>query len=212
MILGIMILVCNHGAMAIDDDVAASISATAANITGFAVTEDLEESQQVAPPMFPLNADTFGSQKPPSASGRKDTSFWEFYQKLGCVRDTKARACPLGFIETSKGSGLCISTDAEYVGPCGSIINILAFESPEAVTRQCAVTWPCQQCALDPISCPAGWRRRRVDDALVCEPAEYVGPCAENQARREVDFTNMNSMQRYMWSQRCSASFPCKKR
>lgn len=55
MIVNILLLFRAMNAMAISDDDAAEISATAANITGFAVTEDLEEAQRVAPPMFPLS-------------------------------------------------------------------------------------------------------------------------------------------------------------
>jgi len=135
----------------------------------------------------------------PSQLGAPDRSVQE-NEASACLPDfTK---CPNGW---SNDGVLCVAGDA-YSGACAGKADLsdMTVEQKTAFASYCSVDFPCQGgCEQDfRHTCPSLWRE--VGPNACHAPLQYEGACPAR-----LDVTSMSDEDRYTWSARCAARWPC---
>jgi len=113
--------------------------------------------------------------------------------------------CPEGWTR----EGVLCMAGADYAGDCAAEADLseMGLEQKLAFADFCAVKFPCQgpceggQDFLGQI-CPSLWRE--IGTGICQAPLEYEGSCSVR-----LDVAGMSGEEKYTWSVRCGARWPC---
>jgi len=110
--------------------------------------------------------------------------------------------CPKGW---AKEGSLCVASSS-YGGQCAHEVDFseMSVEQKLAFASFCSVAFPCQGgCAQDfQQSCPSLWRE--IGTGVCSAPLQYEGDCASR-----LETAGMSEEDKYAWSIRCGARWPC---
>lgn len=111
--------------------------------------------------------------------------------------------CPIGW---AKKGALCVASDAPYSGDCATEADLseMTVEQKMAFANVCSVVFPCQgDCAQNfHQTCPSLWRE--IAHGICSAPLTYEGDCSSR-----VDVLSMTEEDKFTWSVRCGARWPC---
>lgn len=113
--------------------------------------------------------------------------------------------CPLGWV--SKGV-FCSATES-YNGECEAEADLSTMNAEQklAWASHCDVEFPCQEGCLGgqdfDENCPSLWRE--VAPGVCSAPTGYEGGCSVR-----LDASLLTAEEKYVWSKKCAASWPCK--
>lgn len=125
------------------------------------------------------------------------------------VPQTSASACLPDFTQCPEGwakKGSSCVASASYGGQCAHEVDLSEWgvEQKLAFASFCAVSFPCQgDCSQDfQQSCPSLWRE--IGSGVCSAPLQYEGDCASR-----LETAGMSEEDKYGWSVRCGARWPC---
>jgi len=164
----------------------------AASLFNVASSENTEEQQAAEDALREAMAS-------PSRIGQPDRSTHN-EAPSACLPDFSK--CPKGWNE---GGALCIASGG-YAGPCAAEQDLRgkSIEQKLAFANACSASFPCQEeCTQDfQQACPSLWRE--IGNGLCSAPLQYEGQCAAR-----VEIGSMSEKDKYAWSIRCGARWPC---
>jgi len=119
---------------------------------------------------------------------------------LPCLPDFTQ--CPRDWV---KDGVLCVATES-YTGPCAAEADLteMSIEQKLAFASSCSAAFPCQEECIQDFqqACPSLWRE--VGASICNAPLEYEGSCSVR-----LDVASMSEEEKYTWSTRCGARWPC---
>lgn len=125
------------------------------------------------------------------------------------VTDYTSRACLPDFTKCPSGwaqRGVFCRANDSYSGRCAAEVDMsnMNVEQKLAFANFCEVAFPCQgECAQDfRHTCPSLWRE--VSAGICSAPLQYEGNCA-----MQLNTDGMSEDDKYTWSVRCGARWPC---
>lgn len=137
------------------------------------------------------------------------------YSQLGGldrgIQDTSSQRCLPDFSKCPDNwtqEGVLCAAGVDYTGQCAVEVDLseMSLEQKLAFADFCGVTFPCQGTCEGGqdfgFTCPSLWREIGSD---ICQaPLEYEGSCSVR-----LDVTGMSKEEKYTWSVRCAARWPC---